>query len=772
MDAFAHRVMIAKRLIELISRNESFFHKNIPNINSLPFTVSIEGEHRQLSGPNLFIALQTMSMREWSDPRFFTLAQVERAGWELKADAESINLQYLTVIGSDGLPLEDPESQIFRVFNGSHIIGIPELQPRKQVNIESIQSILANSNDFRLVDGRLEFKQTLRNQMAGSLLTISLGIAFKSEVEPELSQSWLLDFDKNPIGLFNEIKGALDIAMPLITKINLLESEEAILTKMNVTSQNKSENSKDMSMGWKESWAAKVELMFIEKQAVLSVPHAQKDEAKKLGAVYYQKYKLWFVPKGLDIDLFKKWNPKGQGLGEVATRDVLIESFKDAMADLGLDTSKDIKDDGQWHGVSVDTTSKKNEAGRYILTLDGGINGMAIGTIINKQTGQQHTWKYEGGLLTPEQRAKANAEALAREALARQEALAKQDQAAIHAKEIMALGKSANTHGYVLKKGISDQGLKQVLGEVLLRYPEFKSENGASVIRARDNYLIVPMSDLNGNLRALQAINPDGSVKAFMRGGQKKGTVFVLGADNFNALSKNELSMMAYVEGMATGYSFREISGLPVAVCFDASNLETIVDETSDLLPGFTNIIAADNDQFYVERALGFLGEKLGINPYPVDGNKIDVITNATHTRSVYVGDLVTNNEWQETANGTYRVLIEGEYNRKLTVEVVPTDGRKLKATFENRGLEAAFTALETLTQKDRKALIAVPEFNSLKGRPTDWNDLVKNEGVHAAKSVLSKINHVSFPSIELERNLEKNLEHTRSRTIVNEVSR
>ena len=39
----------------------------------------------------------------------------------------------------------------------------------------------------------------------------------------------------------------------------------------------------------------------------LSVPYSDKDEAKKLGAKWDAKNKIWYIPTGFDPARFKKW---------------------------------------------------------------------------------------------------------------------------------------------------------------------------------------------------------------------------------------------------------------------------------------------------------------------------------------------------------------------------------------------------------------------------------------------------------------------------------
>ena len=45
-------------------------------------------------------------------------------------------------------------------------------------------------------------------------------------------------------------------------------------------------------------------------QLQLNVPFASKDQAKSLGARWNPKARCWYVPHGLDIQLFKLWWPE------------------------------------------------------------------------------------------------------------------------------------------------------------------------------------------------------------------------------------------------------------------------------------------------------------------------------------------------------------------------------------------------------------------------------------------------------------------------------
>ena len=776
MNAFEHREAIGRRFASRVVEGDAVFLSGAGGIHEAPYTVT-DGEMRPLSGMNRLMLLQVMKDRAWRDSRFFTLDQIEQAGWSLTPGAKPIRLQFLVATGADGMPMESPSVKQFFVFNASDISGVPEVVKENPASVGNLALAVGRagfSGDAFLGGDALRGAvcawlsslhgdapashggAQLRVQLAATLLEVLVGLAGPtggSSVDAGIISQWALGIESDPFSLFDALKDAEKLAAHVLMQVRAVETEvqvsEDLARSRVVLDGGKGGPSSGSGSGARSSRSAeaseRVERLFLERAAVLAVPFSEKDKARALGALWYVPESLWFVPKGLDVTPFKEWDVGVQCLNAAASDSVKIDDFQKAMGVLGLDVSKSPKPDGKWHNVPV-TAYKggKNKSGSYIFSLDGGSDGGAVGTILNKQSGERSYWRFEGPALTPEQRARQRAEALAREAVAAAEAARVQDVAAVHASEIWSVGLPADTHGYVVRKGISAVGLRQVSGAVLLQYDEFKSESGFSIIRASDNYLIVPMANVQGQLRAVQAISPDGAVKTFMRGAQKKGAMCVLGAHSFDSLaSLGEGSEVAYVEGVATGASFREASGGAVVVCFDAGNLETVAAQTFASLPlGVSCVLAVDNDQFHVERALGFLSDKLGVNPHVAGGMLLDVARGLNTVRAVGLGDVVADGQWQQTAKGSYRVTLERDGNdgpvRSMAVEIVPENGeRNMRSVFVNRGVEAGLTAMKAIGS-DRVVMVT-PEFKSLSGRPTDWNDLAKIEGVTAIRDVLRR---------------------------------
>ena len=105
-------------------------------------------------------------------------------------------------------------------------------------------------------------------------------------------------------------------------------------------------------------------------------------------------------------------------------------------------------------------------------------------------------------------------------------------------------------------------------------------------IRQLNDKLVIPARDTNGKVWTLQFIYPDGE-KRFLSGGRKRGCYFAIGDVGDELL---------IAEGYATGASLYESTGKPVAVAFDAGNLEPVAVALRTRFPTATITVCADND--------------------------------------------------------------------------------------------------------------------------------------------------------------------------------
>lgn len=99
--------------------------------------------------------------------------------------------------------------------------------------------------------------------------------------------------------------------------------------------------------------------------------------------------------------------------------------------------------------------------------------------------------------------------------------------------------------------------------------------------------MIIPMFD-GKETTSLQRISEDGK-KMFYPGGKIKGCCFYIGT-----LQDGKPILMA--EGVATGATLHEATGLPVAVAFNAGNLPAVARNLKDMCPNHEIIVCADDD--------------------------------------------------------------------------------------------------------------------------------------------------------------------------------
>lgn len=109
----------------------------------------------------------------------------------------------------------------------------------------------------------------------------------------------------------------------------------------------------------------------------------------------------------------------------------------------------------------------------------------------------------------------------------------------------------------------------------------------ANGMRLHQGALVIPVRS-GGELQSLQFINDDGS-KRFLSGGQISGGYFSIG-------TIQGADALCIAEGFATGATIHQATGYPVAVAFNAGNLEPVAKAMRQKLPDLPIIICADDD--------------------------------------------------------------------------------------------------------------------------------------------------------------------------------
>ncbi|MSQ69659.1 MAG: DUF3987 domain-containing protein [Betaproteobacteria bacterium] len=166
---------------------------------------------------------------------------------------------------------------------------------------------------------------------------------------------------------------------------------------------------------------------------------------------------------------------------------------------------------------------------------------------------------------SPEEREAFKRHSAEAKAQAEAERKAKQGEAASKAVAIwQAAQPAAADHAYLIRKGIKAHGA-----------------------RLHNDALVIPMRD-GGELHSLQFIGAGGD-KRFLTGGRVAGCYYSIGTTKGAAA-------LCIAEGFATGATIHEATGYPVAVAFDARNLEPVARALRAKFPDLALILCADDD--------------------------------------------------------------------------------------------------------------------------------------------------------------------------------
>ena len=110
----------------------------------------------------------------------------------------------------------------------------------------------------------------------------------------------------------------------------------------------------------------------------------------------------------------------------------------------------------------------------------------------------------------------------------------------------------------------------------------------AAGVRLCEGALVVPVRS-GGEVQSLQFIDEDGG-KRFLRGGRIRGGYFEIGTGE-------GAEALCVAEGFATAATIHKATGYPVAVAFNAGNLESVARTMRERLPDLPLIICADDDK-------------------------------------------------------------------------------------------------------------------------------------------------------------------------------
>ena len=323
-----------------------------------------------------------------------------------------------------------------------------------------------------------------------------------------------------------------------------------------------------------------------KEKTYLAVPYKDKEQAKKFGAKWDKENKLWYAPEGTDLKPLARWLPEQQRTPEPPNTLSPQVEFAHALEGFGLDLrGKAPIMDGQIHRVPLIGRNGGDLDGAYCGYLDE----RPAGWMQNFSAGEKHTWLATGHTLTKEQVEVQRVE-IARKQEERQKMIREQQQKTARDAFTEWVGSeyAANDNPYLLAKGVPSYGLREDL----------------------DRNLLVPVLNAQKEMRGLQFIAPDGE-KRFMYGMEKSGNFHMIGDygldqpgvtpfdDKGRNLAQGEILL---AEGYATGATLHMATEKPVAVAFDAGNLEPVAKALREQFPNAAITICADNDHQHTRK--------------------------------------------------------------------------------------------------------------------------------------------------------------------------
>lgn len=239
-----------------------------------------------------------------------------------------------------------------------------------------------------------------------------------------------------------------------------------------------------------------------------------------------------------------------------------IDQFRDALRGRNIIPPDDLQADGRLHRCDADGGKRGKGDAAYLLHLDG----TPAGGFENWRDGLGwQTWKADTGrTFTPAERDAYRTRMEAARRARETENASRKAEARERAAAIWAAAKPG-PHPYLDRKGIEAHGARVYKGA-----------------------LVIPVRDAAGALHSLQFIAEDGT-KRFLTGGRVEGCYFGIGG--------RPGFVLCIAEGFATGASIHQATGHPVAVAFNAGNLEPVALALCDKLPSVSLIVCGDDDR-------------------------------------------------------------------------------------------------------------------------------------------------------------------------------
>lgn len=231
----------------------------------------------------------------------------------------------------------------------------------------------------------------------------------------------------------------------------------------------------------------------------------------------------------------------------------------------------------QWSASYPDRYNAQEVKSTWRSIKAGG--GVTIATLLHLAKQHGFTLPKTGQAATPpspEEMARRERDRAERQRAADAEREAAQAAAAQQAAAQWQDASDTGESPYTVRKGVQPHGLRFAPG----------------------GWVLVPMRDGAGKLWNLQRIAPEkptdgGTDKLFLKGGRKSGLWHLVGSVPADAPPP----VLLVAEGFATAASLHQATGHPVAVAFDAGNLQHVAQALRKLYPAALLVLCGDDDR-------------------------------------------------------------------------------------------------------------------------------------------------------------------------------
>lgn len=493
-------------------------------------------------------------------------------------------------------------------------------------------------------------KEELRAEIASMMISMEIGIPnVNIENHAAYVQSWIKILREDP----KEIFRASSDAGKILEYVMGVEQEQMQERRQD----KKQELAKEIPSGREVEYRD----LSQTKRVYLDVPYREKDQAKKLGAVFDRQHKQWYVPSGRNTDSFAAWLPKTQQAGMSRSQPQAANGLRDSKR-VYLAVPYEYKERtaakkagalwdpiaGSWYagpnadmerlarwlpgkqpeqipavdpreefaealrsmnfvvegehpvmdGKSHRISTAEDKPGQKSGFYVGHMDGRPAGYMKDNRTGEEMRWKCSGPLPSWENREKFQAACRARMQEHEAELEEQYRKAAERVQSQLGYMQAATSPlPYHTSKGIA-------------------VHSGGMV--GKEGTLCLPAYDVSGKVWTVQYINADGT-KRFAKESRKEGCYHPVGGMS----AVRSAPAIVICEGYATACSVAESLGIAAIAAFDSGNLTSVAKALHEKFPGKPIVIAGDDDRaikvnagrIHAEQAAKAVG---GVSIFPI----------------------------------------------------------------------------------------------------------------------------------------------------------